>query len=77
MEAAPPIHQNAAHDDLADTLPPRADVIGTAEASSAQADTALATKAPPVQIAIAVLGLVAFLYFARPVVLPIFLACVA
>lgn len=31
----------------------------------------------PVQIVIIVLGVIAFLYFARPVVLPVFLACVA
>jgi predicted PurR-regulated permease PerM len=35
-----------------------------------------AIKASYLQIALVVLGLVAFLYFARPVVLPIFLACV-
>ncbi|HZR21673.1 MAG TPA: AI-2E family transporter [Verrucomicrobiae bacterium] len=33
-------------------------------------------KARPVQFGLVLLGLVAFLYFARPVVLPIFLACV-
>ena len=47
-----------------------------AEASPAQPNTAQAAKATPVQIALVVLGGVAFLYFARPVVLPIFLACV-
>ena len=47
-----------------------------AEASPAQPNTAPAAKATPVQIALVVLGGVAFLYFARPVVLPIFLACV-
>lgn len=35
------------------------------------------SKAVPVQIVLMVLGVVAFLYFARPVVLPVFLACVA
>ena len=34
-------------------------------------------KVTPVQIALIVLGMIAFLYFARPVILPIFLACVA
>ena len=38
---------------------------------------AAATKTTPVQIVLIVLGSVAFLYFARPVVLPVFLACVA
>ena len=70
MEAAPPIHQNAAHGDLADTVPLRTDALGAAEASSAQADTAPAAKATPVQIVLIVLGTIAFLYFARPVVLP-------
>jgi predicted PurR-regulated permease PerM len=77
MEPAPPIHQNAGHGDLADTVPPRADALGTAEASSVQADTPTAAKAIPVQIVLAVLGTIAFLYFARPVILPIFLAGVA
>lgn len=40
-------------------------------------DAAGATKTTPVQIALIVLGVMAFLYFARPVVLPIFLACLA
>ncbi len=35
------------------------------------------TKTTPVQIVLIVLGTIAFLYFARPVVLPVFLACVA
>ena len=34
-------------------------------------------RATPVQIALIVLGTIGFLYFARPVVLPVFLACVA
>ena len=38
---------------------------------------AAATKTTPAQIVLIVLGSVAFLYFARPVVLPVFLACVA
>ena len=38
---------------------------------------AAATKTTPVQIVLIVLSSVAFLYFARPVVLPVFLACVA
>jgi predicted PurR-regulated permease PerM len=35
------------------------------------------TRATPVQIALIVLGTIGFLYFARPVILPICLACVA
>jgi predicted PurR-regulated permease PerM len=38
---------------------------------------AAATKTTPVQIVLVVLGVIGFLYFARPVVLPVFLACVA
>lgn len=40
-------------------------------------NTAAATKTAPLQVALLVLGTIAFLYFARPVVLPLFLACVA
>jgi predicted PurR-regulated permease PerM len=39
--------------------------------------TAAANKTTPAQIVLIVLGVIAFLYFARPVVLPVFLACVA
>jgi predicted PurR-regulated permease PerM len=38
---------------------------------------ATVAKANPVQIVLVVFGAIAFLYFARPVILPIFLACVA
>lgn len=34
------------------------------------------TKTPP-QVVLAILGVIAFLYFARPVILPVFLACIA
>ena len=34
-------------------------------------------KITPVQVILVVLGIIAFLYFARPVILPVFLACVA
>jgi predicted PurR-regulated permease PerM len=43
--------------------------------SAPSSDTAV-TKTTPVQIVLIVLGTIAFLYFARPVILPIFLACV-
>jgi predicted PurR-regulated permease PerM len=56
-------HQDTANGDLTDAAP-------------TQPDRAPAAKATPVQIALIVLGTVAFLYFARPVVLPIILACV-
>ncbi len=43
----------------------------------APANTGAAPRTTPVQIVLIVLGTIAFLYFARPVVLPVFLACVA
>lgn len=43
----------------------------------AEAIAATVAKTTPVQIVLIVLGTFAFLYFARPVVLPVFLACVA
>jgi len=46
------------------------------EPGSAPLPAAGAAKTTPVQIALIALGTIAFLYFARPVVLPIFLACV-
>jgi predicted PurR-regulated permease PerM len=36
----------------------------------------IVAKAPPIQVVLVVLGLVAFFYFARPVILPLFLACI-
>jgi predicted PurR-regulated permease PerM len=45
--------------------------------TTAQASTLAAAKTTPVQIVLLVLGTIAFLYFARPVILPVFLACVA
>lgn len=35
------------------------------------------TKSTPVQIVLMVLGTVAFLYFDRPLILPVFMACFA
>ncbi len=43
----------------------------------APSSVAAATKTTPVQIVLIVLGTIAFLYFARPVVLPVVLACAA
>ena len=56
-------------------LPPKEASGG--DASPATAGAAPAAKTPPVQIVLIALGTIAFLYFARPVILPIFLACVA
>jgi len=47
------------------------------EPPPAPSSAAAATKPTPLQIVLMVLGTIAFLYFARPVVLPVFLACVA
>ena len=58
--------------DSADPAAPRADGSLTGEPVAA-----IAAKTPPVQIILGVVGVVAFLYFARPVILPVFLACVA
>jgi predicted PurR-regulated permease PerM len=44
---------------------------------SVPSSPATVAKTTPVQIVLVVLGVIAFLYFARPVILPIFLACVA
>jgi predicted PurR-regulated permease PerM len=55
---------------------PAKDVPGS-EPPSAPLSAAATTKTTPVQIVLIVLGVIAFLYFARPVVLPVFLACVA
>jgi predicted PurR-regulated permease PerM len=49
----------------------------TDETPSAVPIPAVMAKRTPTQIGLMALGTVAFLYFARPVVLPIFLACVA
>ena len=43
----------------------------------AEAIAGTAAKTTPVQIVLILLGTAAFLYFARPVILPVFLACVA
>lgn len=55
---------------------PRADAPSS-EPPPAQPSAPTPAKTAPVQIVLVVLGTIAFLYFARPVVLPIVLACVA
>jgi predicted PurR-regulated permease PerM len=59
--------------------PIAAGVNSMAEAATSTTQPSLApvAKTTPAQIALVVLGVIAFLYFARPVVLPIFLAWVA
>ncbi|HWX23372.1 MAG TPA: AI-2E family transporter [Candidatus Binatia bacterium] len=76
MEADTPTHAGTANGDSTDLAPARAGALGATEAPPAELDRAPAAKATPAQIGLVVLGVVAFLYFARPVVLPIFLACV-
>lgn len=49
----------------------------SAESPPAEVIAAAVTKMTPVQVILLALGTIAFLYFARPVILPIFLACVA
>jgi predicted PurR-regulated permease PerM len=76
MELGQPTRQIAANGDPTAAALPSAGALSATEVSPAQPDTAPARKVTSVQIALVVLGGVAFLYFARPVVLPIFLACV-
>ncbi len=68
----PPVGPNG--DSTADAEPPATDP--SAESPPAQS-IAAATKMTPVQVILVALGTIAFLYFARPVILPIFMACVA
>ncbi|HTL56444.1 MAG TPA: hypothetical protein VL361_12245, partial [Candidatus Limnocylindrales bacterium] len=63
-------------DSSAGTLEVPVKATADCEPPPAPLGTSAAAKATPVQIALVVLGVVAFFYFARPVVLPIFLACV-
>jgi predicted PurR-regulated permease PerM len=49
----------------------------SAESPPAEVIAAAVPKMTPVQVILIALGTIAFLYFARPVILPIFLACVA
>jgi predicted PurR-regulated permease PerM len=76
MDAATITQPIAAKDDSTVAAAPRADAPGS-EPLPVPSSAAAATKTTPVQIVIIVLGVIAFLYFARPVILPVFLACVA
>ena len=64
-------------DSSAGTLAVPVEAVPGSETPPAPSSAAAATKTTPVQIVLIVLGTIAFLYFARPVVLPVFLACVA
>jgi predicted PurR-regulated permease PerM len=76
MGAAPTTHVIVAIGDTAVGTVPRAGVPGS-ELPPAPASAAAAAKTTPVQVAMLMLGVIVFLYFARPVVLPVFLACAA
>jgi predicted PurR-regulated permease PerM len=74
MNAATIIQPIAVKDDSMVAVAPRAD-SPSGEPLSAEPVAATVAKAIPVQIVMIVLGTIAFLYFARPVILPVFLAC--
>src|SRR5579859_7880540 len=74
MNADLPTDRDAVNGDSTGQILAGAGALSDTEASPASSGAAPAAKA--LQIALIVLGVVAFLYFARPVVLPIFLACV-
>jgi predicted PurR-regulated permease PerM len=76
MDAAPTTQPIAANGDSAVGTAPHADAPGS-EPATAQPGTPAATKTTAGQIVLSVLGTIAFLYFARAAVLPVFLACVA
>jgi predicted PurR-regulated permease PerM len=76
MDAATITRPIAAKDDPTVAAASRADAP-SGEALSAEPIGATVAKATPVQIVLIVLGTIGFLYFARPVILPIFLACAA
>ena|ERR1051326_7347780 len=76
MDTDPPTHRDAPNGDSTNAAPPGTDAISSSEVPRLQPETPRAAKATPAQIALVVLGMVAFFYLARPVVLPIFLACV-
>jgi predicted PurR-regulated permease PerM len=75
MDAVTITQPIAAKDDSTVAAAPRADAL-SGEPLSAEPIAATVAKATPVQIVMIVLGTIAFLYFARPVILPLFLACV-
>lgn len=79
MEAVTIIQPKAAKDYLPVAAAPLAGASRPErdDLPSAEPIAAPVVAATPWQIVLMVLGIVAFLYFARPVVLPVFLACVA
>jgi predicted PurR-regulated permease PerM len=76
VDAATITRPIAAKDDSMAAAAPSVDPFSV-EPPPAERVAALTTKTTPVQIVLIVLGTIAFLYFARPLVLPVVLACVA
>jgi len=76
MDAAIITQPIAAADDSTVATPTRADALN-GEPPSIEPIGSTVAKATPVQVALLLLGTIAFLYLARPVVLPIVLACIA
>lgn len=76
MDAVSTTQRIAAKDDPMASVVPLADAPG-GEPQFAEAISTTAAKTTPVQIVLMVLGVIAFLYFARPVILPVLLACMA
>ena len=76
MDAATITRPLAAKDDPMVAAASRADAT-SGEPVSAEPIGGTVVKATPVQIVMIVLGTLTFFYFARPVLLPVFLACVA
>lgn len=76
MDAATTTQLIAAKDAPTVAAASRADALN-GEPLSAEPISTTAAKTTSVQIVLILLGTIAFLYFARPVLLPIFLACVA
>jgi len=76
MAAACITRPMAAKDDSAAGAPPSAEGL-SGEPLSVEPIATVTVRMTPAQIVIILLGTIAFLYLARPVVLPIVLACVA
>lgn len=76
MDAVTITQPTAAKDGSAVTASPSPDTRNT-EPPPAELTAAATPRTTAAQLVLVVLGVLAFLYFARPVVLPIFLACVA
>lgn len=76
MDSAPHSHRDRGSGDLTDAARSRASAVSATDTSPAQPDEAPAVKSRLGQVVGIALGVIGFLYFARPVVLPIFLACV-